>query len=198
MAGRIVMRTGEALVEGDKDYLCAEPEVVPRVRTQKPARASVLGIGRRSWSEHEPGANGPFGRTGGVTNRVEIDGEPIGSIGLSGPGAGGGATSSAVLGDLVAISRGFGSTWAGLPAATDPAIPAGEPYTAQRAWFTVLPGVAPEATGRLTGARVAPTHDGVAIVTTVQSLEAVRSAIAGLLSGGTGTRADATLYPIDD
>src|SRR5450432_3873686 len=28
MAGRIVMRTGEALVEGDEDYLCAEPEVV--------------------------------------------------------------------------------------------------------------------------------------------------------------------------
>src|SRR5205085_1128896 len=28
MAGRIVMRTGEALVEGDRDYLCAEPEVV--------------------------------------------------------------------------------------------------------------------------------------------------------------------------
>jgi 5,6,7,8-tetrahydromethanopterin hydro-lyase len=28
MAERIVMRTGEALVEGDKDYLCAEPEIV--------------------------------------------------------------------------------------------------------------------------------------------------------------------------
>ena len=28
MTERIVMRTGEALVEGDKDYLCAEPEVV--------------------------------------------------------------------------------------------------------------------------------------------------------------------------
>jgi formaldehyde-activating enzyme len=27
-AGRIVLRTGEALVEGEKDYLCAEPEVV--------------------------------------------------------------------------------------------------------------------------------------------------------------------------
>ena len=25
---RIGMRTGEALVEGDKDYLCAEPEIV--------------------------------------------------------------------------------------------------------------------------------------------------------------------------
>lgn len=28
MAERIVMRTGEALVEGDADYLCAEPEIV--------------------------------------------------------------------------------------------------------------------------------------------------------------------------
>ena len=28
MSDRIVMRTGEALVEGDADYLCAEPEVV--------------------------------------------------------------------------------------------------------------------------------------------------------------------------
>jgi 5,6,7,8-tetrahydromethanopterin hydro-lyase len=26
--GRIILRTGEALVEGDADYLCAEPEVV--------------------------------------------------------------------------------------------------------------------------------------------------------------------------
>jgi formaldehyde-activating enzyme len=28
MAERIGLRTGEALVEGDKDYLCAEPEIV--------------------------------------------------------------------------------------------------------------------------------------------------------------------------
>jgi formaldehyde-activating enzyme len=28
MSNKILMRTGEALVEGDKDYLCAEPEVV--------------------------------------------------------------------------------------------------------------------------------------------------------------------------
>ncbi len=28
MAERIIMRTAEALVEGDKDYLCAEPEIV--------------------------------------------------------------------------------------------------------------------------------------------------------------------------
>jgi homoserine dehydrogenase len=143
-------------------------------------------------------ADGPFGRTGGVTNRVELDGEPIGSVGLSGPGAGGGATSSAVLGDLVAIARGLGSTWAGLPAATDPAIPAGDAFTAPRAWFTVLPGVTQEAAGRVAGVRVAATHDGVAIVTAVQGLEAARSVIAGLLPGGAGTPPDATLYPVDD
>lgn len=28
MSNRILLRTGEALVEGDKDYLCAEPEVI--------------------------------------------------------------------------------------------------------------------------------------------------------------------------
>jgi formaldehyde-activating enzyme len=28
MSERIIMRTGEALVDGDEDYLCAEPEVV--------------------------------------------------------------------------------------------------------------------------------------------------------------------------
>ncbi len=28
MSGRVVLRTGEALVEGAEDYLCAEPEIV--------------------------------------------------------------------------------------------------------------------------------------------------------------------------
>ena len=59
----------------------------------------------------------PLGRTAGVLNRIEIDGEPVGTVAFSGPGAGGAATSSAVLGDLVAITRELGSTWAGLPVA---------------------------------------------------------------------------------
>ena len=58
-----------------------------------------------------------LGRTTGVLNRIEIDGEPVGSVAFSGPGAGGPATSSAVLADLIAVSRGLGSTWAGLPPA---------------------------------------------------------------------------------
>jgi len=60
----------------------------------------------------------PLGRTGGVFNHIEVDGEPVGTVAFSGPGAGGPATSSAVLGDLVAVARDLGSTWAGLsPAA---------------------------------------------------------------------------------
>jgi len=59
----------------------------------------------------------PLGRTDGVLNRIEVDGVPIGRVAFAGPGAGGPATSSAVLGDLIAIARGAGSTWAGLAAA---------------------------------------------------------------------------------
>jgi homoserine dehydrogenase len=59
----------------------------------------------------------PFARIGGVTNVVELVGEPIGKLRISGPGAGGEATSSAILGDLIAIARGHGSTWGGLPMA---------------------------------------------------------------------------------
>ncbi len=55
----------------------------------------------------------PLGRTGGVQNRIEIDAAPVGRLGFDGLGAGGAATSSAVLGDLLAIARLGGSTWAG-------------------------------------------------------------------------------------
>ena len=63
-------------------------------------------------------AGSALGRTAGVLNRIEIDGEPIGTVAFAGPGAGGAATSSAVLGDVIAISRDLGSTWAGLPVAS--------------------------------------------------------------------------------
>jgi len=82
--------------------------------------ASVRRDGDRLVAEVLPttiAADSPFGRTSGVLNRIEIEAEPVGTVAFSGPGAGGPATSSAVLGDLVAIARGLGSTWAGLPPA---------------------------------------------------------------------------------
>src|SRR5262245_14796894 len=59
----------------------------------------------------------PLGRTADVRNRVEVDAEPVGRVGFDGPGAGGPATSSAVLGDLVAVAREAGSTWGPRPPA---------------------------------------------------------------------------------
>ena len=47
-----------------------------------------------------------LGRTAGVRNRIEVDATPVGRVGFDGPGAGGAATSSAVLGDLIAVARG--------------------------------------------------------------------------------------------
>ena len=52
-----------------------------------------------------------LGRTSGVHNRIEVDATPVGRVGFDGPGAGGAATSSAVLGDLIAVGRAAGSTW---------------------------------------------------------------------------------------
>jgi homoserine dehydrogenase len=57
-----------------------------------------------------------LGRTTGVRNRIEIDATPVGRVGFDGPGAGGLTTSSAVLGDLLAVARGEGSTWGPRPA----------------------------------------------------------------------------------
>lgn len=59
----------------------------------------------------------PLGRTDGVLNLIEVDAVPVGRVAFAGPGAGGPATSSAVLGDIMAVARGAGSTWAGLAAA---------------------------------------------------------------------------------
>ena len=66
-------------------------------------------------------ADSGLGRTEWVDNRLELEGEPVGRVAIGGPGAGGPATSSAVLGDLLAIARGEGSSWSGLPPA--PATP---------------------------------------------------------------------------
>ena len=65
-------------------------------------------------------ADSPFGRCDGVLNRVEVDAVPVGRVAFEGPGAGGPAAGAAVLGDLVSIARGLGSTWAGSAPATEP------------------------------------------------------------------------------
>jgi homoserine dehydrogenase len=140
-------------------------------------------------------ADSPFGWTDGVRNRVEVEAEPLGSIGLAGPGAGGPATSSAVLGDLIAIGRGLGSTWAGLAPATGPAVPAADPLDGRRRWYVFLPPVKPGDIGDgLDDAATIEFPEGTAVRTEPTTLDEIRAAILPLLPDD----ADATLYPVDD
>lgn len=63
-------------------------------------------------------SDSPLGQTDGVRNRIEIESDRLGWIGIEGPGAGGAATAAAVLADVAAIVAGGGSTWSALPPAT--------------------------------------------------------------------------------
>jgi homoserine dehydrogenase len=136
----------------------------------------------------------PLGRTNGVTNRVEVKAEPLGNVAFVGPGAGGGATSSAVLGDLLAVARGIGSTWAGLaPAgAAAPGVLSGPPDEASdRGWFAIVEtGV--EASSFDAPATAAPVPGGTAVILRGVALGRARSLFraAGLPDGATILPAD--------
>ena len=64
-----------------------------------------------------------LGQTSGVRNRIEIEADQLGRLAVEGPGAGGAATATAVLADLLAVRRGDGSTWGDLAAAALEAAP---------------------------------------------------------------------------
>ena len=142
-------------------------------------------------------SDSPFGWTDGVTNRIEIEADPLGTIRVAGPGAGGAATSSAVLGDLVAVARGLGSTWAGLSPSTGPAETAVDPLDRPRRWYAFLPAI-PAIDGDLPApldrAASVEFEDGTAIRTEVATLAKARAAFAAILPDDV----DVTLYPVDD
>jgi len=142
-------------------------------------------------------ASSALGRTGGVRNRIEITGEPIGNVGFDGPGAGGEATSSAVLGDLLALARGAGSTWAGRPAAAavrSLPLQSADPLAASGRWFAVLPGIRAGRVVKDLADAVADTGSGVAILTGWMPLEAFRARVLEAAPDSV----DAQIYPVDD
>jgi homoserine dehydrogenase len=141
-------------------------------------------------------ATGALGGTDGVLNRVEVLADPVGNVAFSGPGAGGDPTSSAVLGDLLAIARHGGSTWAGLAPAAGAAAPANaaDPFAAPRPWFAFLPGVAPEGVELGETTAIEEIDGGTVVRTGPLPLERVRAAVAPHLPGD----ADVTLYPVTD
>jgi homoserine dehydrogenase len=145
----------------------------------------------------------PLGRTDGVLNRLEVDADPVGRVSMEGPGAGGPATSSAVLADLLEIARSGLSTWADLPPAAPQLVTlADDRDTVRRPWYVCLPGVLPdEVPGRLAEETVAPPPSSVprhrsrtwtAIQTRPVPLADVREAVAQLISDDR----DIPIYPI--
>ena len=129
-------------------------------------------------------AESPLGRTGGVGNRIELDGTPIGRVAIEGPGAGGPATSSAILGDLIAIARGGSSSWAGLPPAGPAGRAADDDEPRRRFFATTLPEQLVRDQVEIELAK------GGGFVATARPLDELR---AGLAAAGV----EATLYPVD-
>ena len=140
-------------------------------------------------------ADSPLGRTRGVDNRVEITGKPIGTVGFDGPGAGGEATSSAILGDLLAIGRGEGSTWNAVAAAPTRAAAVTDAFLVEvRRWFVLLPG---SRRGRVLDDLAEATADtaaGVAVRTVPIRLDILRERVLRAIPDPL----DAPCYPVED
>jgi homoserine dehydrogenase len=145
----------------------------------------------------------PLGRTDGVLNRLEVDADPVGRVSFEGPGAGGPATSSAVLADLLEVARTGLSTWADLPpAAAELVTLADDRATIRRPWYVCLPGVMPDEVPVRLAEEIAgpppsavPRHRSrswVAIQTRPLPLAEVREAIESLIAPDR----DVPIYPI--
>jgi homoserine dehydrogenase len=148
-------------------------------------------------------AGAPLGRTDGVLNRLEVDADPVGRVSMEGPGAGGPATSSAVLADLLEAVRSGLSTWADMPPAAPELVALADDRAAvRRPWFVCLPGVLPEEVpGRLAEEVAGPPPGRVprhrsgtwaAVRTRPVPLDEVREAIAPLIAADR----DVPIYPI--
>ena len=86
-------------------------------------RIKLLGIARRTDQGVEQRVHpvmldrlSPLGQIEGVTNAVEIAGSSVGTVVLTGPGAGAGATASAVIADLADLAAGRVGPTFGVPA----------------------------------------------------------------------------------
>lgn len=84
----------------------AATELGYRIRLLGVAQKLATGIEQRVHPTMVP-LEGSLAQITDVTNAVSIDADAVGNITMSGPGAGGDATASAVLGDIVDIARGL-------------------------------------------------------------------------------------------
>jgi homoserine dehydrogenase len=103
-------------VDGDAVYVEGISGVTPldlEMAEELGFRIKLLGVAERTEQGIEQRVHptmvprsGQLANVMGVTNAVSIEAEPVGTVTLVGPGAGGGATASAVVGDIVDVARG--------------------------------------------------------------------------------------------
>jgi homoserine dehydrogenase len=86
-----------------------------RIKLLGVAKKTSTGIEQRVHPTMVP-RESSIAQISGVTNAVVIDGDAIGSVTLAGPGAGGDATASAVIADIVDLARGLEVKPLGRPA----------------------------------------------------------------------------------
>jgi homoserine dehydrogenase len=95
----------------------AADELGYRIKLLGVASRTETGVEQRVHPTMVPKASA-IARIEGVTNAVAVDGDFVGQIVLSGPGAGGSATASAVIADIADIARGDVIGTYGRPATT--------------------------------------------------------------------------------
>jgi homoserine dehydrogenase len=101
----------------EPEDLAAADELGYRIKLLGVAQRTESGIEQRVHPTMVP-RDSDIARISGVTNAVAVEGDFIGSVMLSGPGAGGNATASAVVGDIIDLARGMRVPPLGRPAAS--------------------------------------------------------------------------------
>ena len=97
--------------------IAAADELGYRIKLLGVAQRTETGIEQRVHPTMVP-KDSAVARISGVTNAVAVEGDFIGTVVLSGPGAGGDATASAVVGDIIDLARGIRVPPLGRPAAS--------------------------------------------------------------------------------
>lgn len=101
----------------EPEDIAAADELGYRIKLLGVARRAEGGIEQRVHPTMVP-RDSDIARVSGVTNAVAVEGDFIGAVMLSGPGAGGNATASAVVGDIIDLARGVRVPPLGRPAAS--------------------------------------------------------------------------------